>query len=156
MYFLTICTQNRRPYFGEIMASQLVGGDSTLNATVLAHRALECWNEIPEHFAFAVPDTCVIMPDHVHGVVIFQKSDAEIDRHNTFGPQRQNLASVVRGFKVGVKAWATRQGLEFAWQSGYFDRVLRNDVELEKARQYISNNPNQWLADQEKPDGLFR
>jgi REP element-mobilizing transposase RayT len=96
------------------------------------------------------------MPDHVHGIVLFQKPDLEVATHKAFGPQSQNLAAVVRGFKVGVKAWATRRGLEFAWQSSYFDRVLRNDNEVEKARRYILNNPNEWTKNCDAPDSLFR
>ena len=48
------------------------------------------------------------MPDHVHGILFFHKPDSEAPQRSTFGPQRQNLASVVRGFKAGVKGWATR------------------------------------------------
>jgi len=156
VYFVTICTKNRIHCFGEIRAGQVSGDESVLLPTPLATRALECWKEIPQHFAFAVPDTFVVMPDHVHGIVFFHKPDTSSVTQYTFGPQSQNLASVVRGFKVGVKAWATRTGQDFVWQSGYFDRVIRNENELGKARQYILNNPSQWLADQDKPDELFR
>ncbi|UYZ61492.1 transposase [Hymenobacter weizhouensis] len=124
--------------------------------TPLATRALQCWQEMTEHFHFAVPSAFVVMPDHVHGIVFFGKADTTTEQSGTFGPQRQNLASVVRGFTLGVKAWATRQHLEFVWQAGYYDRVTRDENELEKARQYILNNPTQWSANQDKPDGLFR
>ncbi|AII51250.1 hypothetical protein N008_04545 [Hymenobacter sp. APR13] len=96
------------------------------------------------------------MPDHVHGIIFFHKPDTNTEAAATFGPQSQNLAAVVRGFKVGVKAWATRAGVEFTWQRRYFDRVIRNEVELQKAREYIRNNPSQWSADHDKADGLFR
>jgi putative transposase len=155
-YFVTICTHNRRRYFGEIQAGQAIGKAAVLAPTPLAERALACWQEIPNHFAFAVPDAFVVMPDHVHGIIFFHKLDTNTEAAATFGPQSQNLAAVVRGFKVGVKAWATRTGVEFTWQQGYFDRVVRNEAELQKAREYIRNNPSQWSADHEKADGLFR
>ena len=96
------------------------------------------------------------MPDHIHGIIAFDKIGLHEENLNTFGPQRQNLASVVRGFKVGVKGWATRNNLEFHWQAGYYDRVIRDERELEKARQYILRNPSQWTADKAKPSGVFR
>jgi putative transposase len=71
MYFITICTHNRQPYFGDILASPILGGESILNASALGQRAVECWDEIPKHFPFAVPSTFVVMPDHVHGIVFF-------------------------------------------------------------------------------------
>jgi putative transposase len=155
-YFITICTKSRICYFGEIRAGQVSGEEAVLTPTLVAARAIECWAAIPQHFAFAAPDAFVIMPDHIHGLIFFQKPNADSEAINAFGPQSQNLASVVRGFKVGVKAWATRMREDFAWQHSYFDRVIRNESELEKARRYISNNPSQWFADQTKPDGLFR
>ena len=155
-YFVTICTQNRRRYFGEICARQVVGAEAVLASTPLVERAVACWQEIPGHFPFAVPDAFMVMPDHVHGIIFFHKPDTNTEAPARFGPQSQNLAAVVRGFKVGVKAWATRTGVEFMWQQGYFDRVIRNETELQKAREYIRNNPSQWSADHEKTDGLFR
>ncbi|TGE26160.1 hypothetical protein E5K00_11240 [Hymenobacter aquaticus] len=156
IYFVTICTQSRHRYFGEISVVSVPEEASVLVPTALGQRAGQCWQEIPQHFAFAVPDAFVVMPDHVHGILIFAKPTSATSRLGTFGPQSQNLGSVVRGFKVGVKGWASRHGHTFAWQSGYFDRVIRNDAELEKARQYILNNPTQWAADHEKPNSLFR
>ncbi|MBC6612762.1 hypothetical protein H8B15_17700 [Hymenobacter sp. BT507] len=117
---------------------------------------MECWQSIPQHFPFVESDVFVVMPDHVHGMLFFHKSDAEPTRQSLFGPQRQNLASVVRGFKVGVKVWATQQQVPFAWQSGYFDRVIRSEEELEKARRYVAGNPSAWLRDKDKPDSIFR
>ncbi|MBT9393366.1 hypothetical protein KLP40_09345 [Hymenobacter sp. NST-14] len=156
MYFVTICTQHRKRYFGEIKTGQRIGEESKLRPTELADRALTCWLDVPQHFPFALPDAFVVMPDHIHGILLFEKATAETERPNTFGPQRQNLAAVVRGFKVGVKSWATRHNQPFNWQAGYHDRVIRNEQELEKARQYILQNPSQWAASEDKPDGIFR
>ncbi|WP_188558777.1 transposase [Hymenobacter glacieicola] len=156
VYFITICTQNRHHYFGQIQEGVLPGEEAVLLPTQVGLVALECWKAIPQHFPFAVPDVFVVMPDHIHGIIFFHRPTTASPSQNTFGPQSQNLASVVRGFKVGVKSWATRNQWPFAWQAGYFDRVIRNEAELEKARRYIANNPSQWTADQGKPDGVFR
>lgn len=155
-YFITICTQNRYPYFGQIQPAATAIEDAYLLGTALAERACECWQQIPQHFPFVETSAFVVMPDHVHGILFFRRPAERPDQPApTFGPQSDNLASVVRGFKVGVKAWATTSTIPFAWQPRYFDRVIRNEVELEKIRGYIRDNPNRWEADKANDMGLF-
>jgi putative transposase len=156
IYFITICTQNHQPYFGRIQPSTGALTDAYLQGTDLARRACKCWQQIPQHFPFVEPDAFIVMPDHIHGILFFQRAAERADQlAPAFGPQSDNLASVVRGFKVGVKSWATKSETDFAWQPRYFDRVIRNEVELEKIRSYIQNNPNQWDADHCCDSGIF-
>ena len=98
------------------------------------------------------------MPDHVHGVVWICKPDEEGQdwQPNQFGPQRQNLASIIRGFKSGVKKYATMNQVAFGWQSRYFDRVIRNTSELDRIRTYIDDNPAKWADGQNNPENLYR
>jgi hypothetical protein len=65
------------------------------------------------------------------------------------------LASIIRGFKIGVKKYATVHKLNFAWQARYYDRVLRNEKELNGAREYINFNPDKGQWDKDKPKGLY-
>ena len=156
-YFITICTKNREHLFGEIQPATAALTDAYLDGNEMAVRAWECWQQIPQHFPFVEPDAFVVMPDHVHGVLFIYRPDDYAEKPETsFGPQSNNLASIVRGFKVGVKAWATRQGLVFAWQPCYYDRVIRTETELEKIRDYINGNPNRWETDKGNDLGIFR
>jgi hypothetical protein len=63
-YFITICTAGRENYFGAIR-------DGKMELTVMGKIACNCWNEIPNHFPFVTLDEFIIMPDHVHGILIF-------------------------------------------------------------------------------------
>ncbi|GAB3317227.1 transposase [Hymenobacter humi] len=156
-YFITICTKNRIPYFGQIQPATDDLHDAYLNGTNLAEQAWHCWQQIPLHFPFAEPDAFVVMPDHVHGILFIHRSAEYVEQAVAqFGPQSDNLASIIRGFKVGVKAWATRQGLEFAWQSSFYDRIIRNEAELEKIRKYVLDNPNRWESEAGEELGIFR
>lgn len=74
---------------------------------------------------------------------------------NKFGPQTKNLSSIIRGFKIGVKKYATMHNLNFAWQSRYYDRVLRNEKELNGAREYIDYNPDKWQWDKDNQAGIY-
>ena len=63
---------------------------------------------------------------------------------NTFGPQRKNVASVIRGFKMAVSTFARKNHIEFAWQPLFHDRIVRDDRAFHAITRYIENNPRQW------------
>lgn len=66
---------------------------------------------------------------------------------NKFGPQRQNLASIIRGIKSSVTRFAHDNNIPFAWQSRFHDRVIRDYNELNRIVDYIENNPFNWKKD---------
>ncbi len=146
-YFVTICTHNRENYFGNIAGAE-TQNLASLHPTPIGKIAHQYWLEIPSHFPFVVLDEFVVMPNHVHGILHFDRKDARscVFATNAFGPQSQNLASVIRGYKAAVKKYATMNYIEFAWQSRYHDHVIRTDRRLQIIRRYIRNNPIKWLA----------
>jgi REP element-mobilizing transposase RayT len=138
--------------------------DGKVSLTPLGQAAWDCWNEIPEHFPFVILGEFVAMPNHVHGIVTIDKpapTKANVETQNftslhspprfrsmnQFGPQSQNLASVVRGFKIGVTKYAREHHIPFAWQPRYHEHVIRNAAEHEHIRKYIIENPEKWAAD---------
>ena len=169
MYFVTICTKNREPYFGHVDASQIendmveqnytmvetqnfasLQNDSPffmvdytcMNITRLGKMAQQCWRNIPLHFSFVHLDAFVVMPDHLHGILIIDKPHhIQLDSKNTYGPQSANLASIIRGFKIGVTKFAHSCGYEFFWQSRFHDRILHKEKDLNAVRGYIARNP---------------
>ena len=69
-------------------------------------------------------------------------------QQNKFGPQSQNLASMIRGFKIGVTKYARNNTqINTVWQRLYHDRIIRNDYEYNHIKQYIINNPKKWESD---------
>src|SRR5665648_936839 len=66
---------------------------------------------------------------------------------NKFGPQSKNLASVIRGFKIGVTKNARQIHVGFAWQSRFYDHIIRNDESFHRISNYILNNPGNWTND---------
>ena len=142
-YFVTICTAGRSHDFG-----QVVNGGMIL--TPLGESAADCWEAIPDHFPFVVLDGFVVMPNHVHGIIIIDKPGGDGGGGggaNRFGPQSKNLASIVRGYKIGVTKFAHRHNLPFKWQARYHDHVIRNAGEYERIREYIRENPQEWDED---------
>ena len=71
-YFITICTQNRIHYFGEIENREM-------QLSKIGKMAEKYWYEIPKHFPFVKLDAFIVMPNHIHGIIIIDKPD---DEHN--------------------------------------------------------------------------
>jgi REP element-mobilizing transposase RayT len=159
-YFITICTANKAHYFGEVV-------EGKMQLSEIGRFAEKCWHEIPEHFPFAVLDGFVVMPNHVHGIIVIDKpvgmqtvetqNIASLPTHeniaslqqnqNKFGPQSQNLAAIVRGYKIGVTKLAKSLQISFAWQARFYDHVIREDSYFRIA-EYIQNNPLKWQDDE--------
>lgn len=85
------------------------------------------------------------MPNHVHGIISINKLIREKWQPNKFGPQSQNLGSIIRGFKAAVKKYATLNKINFQWQPRFYDTLIRNENHLFNVRQYIINNPVKWM-----------
>ena len=145
-YFVTICVKDRKCQ----LASSL---DGKIGLTELGEATDECWRAIPDHFLHVSLDEFVIMPNHVHGILIFNVSAGTVETQNlassggTFGPQSRNLGSVIRGFKIGVTKAAKKAHVDLAWQPRYYEHIIRNEYSLAKIRKYIKDNPGQWDMD---------
>jgi len=159
-YFITIVTKNRENFFGEIVNEEM-------NLSGIGEIVWNEWIKTPE----IRPDMnlqmveFVVMPNHVHGIIFIGENeynngrDAMLGvsiRHgdakhgvstgykNKFGPQRKNLSSIIRGFKSAITKKSREILPNFAWQSRFHDRIIRNEQELNKIRQYIIDNPQMW------------
>ena len=104
----------------------------------------------------------VVMPDHIHGIIIINKTDdarivdtenfAHLQQpvasgeitNNKFGPQSKNLASIVRGYKIGVIKNGRLINPDLGWQSRYHDHIIRNETEYQRISNYIITNPENW------------
>ncbi len=168
LYYITICTLNRVHYFGEIVSEPNPEGQNSetqnsetqniasLQATIIGEIAYNNWLDIPNHFSFVELDDFVGMPNHIHGILSINKPDKIDWQVNKFGVQRQNLASVLRGYKASVKAYATTNNIEFEWQPRYYDHVIRNEKEYLNIGGYIANNPEQWLLNCDNVDNTLK
>jgi len=135
---MTICARDQSNYFGRV-----IGG--IVELSVMGKITQVCWKNIPMHFPYVVLNEFVVMPNHVHGIIV-------INANNKFGPQSKNLGSIIRGFKIGVKKWATMNNIGFQWQAGFYEHIIRNEKSLQDMRQYIIENPWKWEFDLENPD----
>jgi REP element-mobilizing transposase RayT len=101
-------------------------------------------------------DAFVVMPNHVHGIVVLSSEQPSVaSQHAGTLRRAATLSVVVRSFKSAVTRQVRIQGLldaERFWQPNYYDRVIRDEAELDRIREYIAYNPIAWQFDHENPD----
>ncbi|MBX7046556.1 MAG: hypothetical protein K1X86_12045 [Ignavibacteria bacterium] len=143
-YFVTICTKGMNCYFGNIVEAQYI---ASLQMTEIGKIAHQHWLDIPKYHPYVILDEFSLMPNHLHGILIINKNDESRFKgnyKNKFGSQSNNLASIVRRYKAAVKTFAVKNNIPFAWQAGYYDRIVRNEEELFRIRKYIHENAYKW------------
>ncbi len=158
VYFVTICTKNREHHFGEIK-------DEKMYLSEMGGIISEEWINTKNIRKNVQLDEWVIMPNHIHGIIFITEKDVEthcnaslhcnvslsgnLKYKNKFGPQLDNLSSIIRGFKGIITKQIHKLGYDyFAWQSRFHDRIIRNEEELNRIREYIISNPKNWEKDE--------
>jgi putative transposase len=147
-YFVTICAQDKACLFGDVVDGGICLNDAGYMLAML-------WSDIPARFADVEIDAFVVMPNHVHGIIVLP--DAADSLTTKVAPA---LGAVVSAFKsvttvhyirgVKTRAWpAFRRRL---WQRNYYEHVIRDEKALDRIRRYIDENPVRWAFDDENPE----
>ncbi|MEN9416075.1 MAG: hypothetical protein RLZ62_2379 [Bacteroidota bacterium] len=153
-YFITICTKNRCHFFGKIT-------DERLLAYPAGDIAANIWYEIPSVFPYAQLGAFVVMPNHIHGIVIIEKtvSGVAVPLHPATKPQaggfagsnnpvlNENLSRIVRWYKGRCSFEIRKVNPVFQWQTRFHDHIIRNDATYQRINDYIENNPANWCKD---------
>lgn len=187
LYFVTICTDEQRWFFGKIDNVVMV-----LN--VIGKMANKYWSEISKHFLNVYLDEYIVMPNHVHGVVGIDNNISTAGMTTFVNKQTSVATPTVETPNLGVSTNATKptnikirtnvtkpktkkpgghnpQGKSgalgviinqfkrkctienrkiiphFAWQTRFYDHIIRNEQALNNIRNYIKNNPKNWKND---------
>ncbi len=179
-YFVTICTQGRKCYFGKVI-------NKKMNLSKIGIIAEILWHEIKKHAPDIELGEFVVMPNHVHGILILHGNNdngndnnddnndviaqsqqspkspnfpnppnseqSEKFEHQTIGQKRfQNqgkntLSSIIGSYKSAVSKYAHRLEFGFAWQSRFYEHIIRNKQSYQIISKYILNNPAKWNDD---------
>ena len=150
-YFVTLVTWNRQHLFGEI-----IGGEMKLNtAGEIVARA---WTNTGHIRPNVNVDVFVIMPNHVHGIIIIDEPVRGVVKprpeNKTSGIQSGSLGAIIGQIKsVTTKQINIQRGLSGApvWQRNYYDHIIRDAEEMESIYMYIIQNPVSWSNDPENP-----
>lgn len=170
-YFVTICTQNRDCLLGEVVKGIMGANDA-------GQMIQSVWDELPQHYPGVDVDAFVVMPNHVHGIILLtadSKSNIGAgpcacpgnEQPDSTGQPRgvaptMSLMNVVHRFKslttaryrqgVVQRRWQPFPGR--LWQRNYYEHIIRHEEALDRAREYIVLNPLMWHLDAENPDTL--
>jgi len=162
-YFVTINTKNRACYFGDVVDDKMQLSDIGL----LVHRF---WNEIPHHFSYVQLGAFVVMPNHMHGIIIINKPDdgrdvgdgqpgdgrdvetPKLGVSTQTGAASQkwkpgSLGVIINQYKRVVTIRARKIDTVFAWQPRFHDHIIRDENEYQRITNYIINNPLNWKDD---------
>jgi REP element-mobilizing transposase RayT len=166
-YFITICTHNMIHYFGEISPAPveprlIAHVEPRLIAALPGKIAESCWLDIPNHFPYAQLDSFVIMPNHVHGIIVINKqfttdNGNSVDVSNGLDELQiggfagynnpmlnENIPRIIRWFKGRCTFEIRKVQTSFKWQTRYYDRIIRDNQEYERIKIYIENNVKNW------------
>ena len=156
-YYITICTKNRECYLGDIKNGEM-------KLSVIGEIVSDEWIRTKQIRKNVELDEWVIMPNHLHGIVIIDndyvgcnvethghaslQTKPQTEHTNMFGPQSKNLSSIIRGFKGSTTKQIHLAGFhDFAWQPRFHEHIIRNKKELNRIHTYIKNNPLKWELD---------
>lgn len=165
-YFITICTKNRICLFGNIDVVVVEAGLRPASTTIpdtaiipdiniipncisakiklsdAGKIVFDCWCDLPNHYSNLILDEFIIMPNHIHGIIMIRNYSDEKQKHG--------LSEFVRAFK----SFSSRRINEFrktnhnqTWQPRFYDHIIKSDNELDRIRNYIINNPANWVKD---------
>ncbi len=140
-YFITICTKNRARTFGAVVSG-------TVHLSPEGEIAQGLWLAITRHFPNVRLDTFVVMPDHIHGILILLSHSHDHPRPRRFADAVPGSLSTILG---AYKAEVTKRvnvlrdtvGIS-VWQRNFYERVIRCANELKAVRSYIRDNPRRW------------
>jgi len=139
-YYVTVVTQNRYCLFGNVLNSKMILND----AGKMIHRN---WDELLQRFTNIVLDESIVMPNHFHGIIIIDKKS-----NTTLGDMVGAFKSLTtHDYINGVKnnGWMPFYGK--LWQRNYWEHIIRDDIDLNRIRTYIINNPSKWSNDRQNP-----
>jgi REP element-mobilizing transposase RayT len=139
IYFVTICTQDHKHFFGKIENGKMV-----LNE--IGKIAEKEWLHTENMRKDVRLGTFVIMPNHIHGLIcILDPVGAHCNA--PLQPTQNNLSWIIRGFKSTTTKKIRKIFPKFKWQRSFYDHIVRSDDDLEKIHEYIIFNPEKWELD---------
>jgi putative transposase len=170
-YFVTICVDKMDEIFGEII-------DGKMKLNECGEIINDYWEKIPNHYQSIELDEFVVMPNHIHGIIVIRniknvgaifKSPVNHEMNKTnnnrsgeinFAPTKQpitksvSLSTIIKWFKSITTINIRQFNHSFKWQRSYYDHIIRSEYSLFKIKEYIRNNPRNWFEEKDKPENI--
>jgi REP element-mobilizing transposase RayT len=148
-YAVTTCVNGRELSLGRVV-------DGEMELSDLGRVAAESWTWLEEQYPYVSLDAWVVMPNHLHGIIVIHDDDGDGGRggSRTAPTKRKPLGRLIGAFKTvstkRINQVRDTPGARF-WQRNYYEKIIRNERQLHALRRYIMDNPRQWALDSENP-----
>jgi len=161
-YFVTICVYQWECLLGDVRDGEMVLSE-------YGRIVQETWDDLPNHYPHMELDAWVIMPNHVHGIIVLTPDVDDVDvvgaglrpaptkAARKSSPRRHDLPEIVRA----LKSFSARRINQLrhspgvpVWQRNYYERIIRTERALQAIRQYILDNPIRWHLDRYNPKAM--
>jgi len=152
-YFITICTDHRKPCLGRVVETRFI-------ASPPGEIVQTCWNAIPRQFPYVQLGAFVVMPNHIHGIVIIDKPVTAAAlvpptepltgggfAGDTNPMLHENVARIIRWYKGRCTYEIRKLPADFRWQARYYDHVIRDASSYQRIQAYIEDNVIHWAKD---------
>jgi REP element-mobilizing transposase RayT len=189
-YFITICVDKMQCVFGNVVSNSNISNDNVetrfiasknlenknaendkkceMRLNELGKIAHEIWQEIPNKFPYAELGNFVIMPNHMHGILIINKMKISPDENGNENANvetrliasiqggiaghhnpmlHENISRIVRWYKGRCSFEMRKIHADFNWQSRFYDHVIRDSRAFDTIQNYIEENPSKWKKD---------
>jgi len=146
-YFVTLCTKNRVEHFGKIEVTKMI-------LSRYGKFAERYWNEIPNHYKNVEIDEFIIMPNHIHGIVIIV---GNAYMRSLQDRTKMPLSRIIQQYKSSVtrEINSFQNDFCFKWHKSFYDHIIKHEKTLNNIREYITNNPLKWDSDKNNIENLF-
>lgn len=142
-YFVTMVTQLRECLFGEVV-------DSEMQVNQFGIIVDQAWMDLPSHYPQVTLEVFVVMPNHVHGIVVINECRGG-SQTRPYRMIQHGLPEIVRAFKsfsaMRINQLQKRDRVA-VWQRSFYDHIIRNEQDFRNNWEYIHNNPQKWQDDE--------
>ncbi|MCK4401163.1 transposase [bacterium] len=154
-YYVTICTRNRENIFGKhkntvgapLACARNQNTCARIELSIIGEIINRQWNDIKNQYDNVELDQYIIMPNHIHSILIINKREG--------ASPSPTIPQIIRSFKsksaLEYVKYINDNNLNISgkiWQRSFYDHIIRNDKSLQEIREYISNNPLKWDDDE--------
>jgi putative transposase len=133
LYFVTVCTKGKRWFLGNVR-------DGVMIPSPAGEVVQQEWAALPARFPSLVLDEFTLMPNHIHGIIVFPSFDPSNPTLGRVVGALKSRSAVRLGPLIGI-----RPGV--VWQRGFHDHIIPNNRSLDAIRAYIRDNPENWERD---------
>ncbi|MFC1709350.1 transposase [Candidatus Omnitrophota bacterium] len=153
LYFVTVCSKDRKNIFATMKNNVGTGlAPVRIELTKIGQIIDKNWRDITNRYNNINIDEFIIMPNHIHGIVIINKRDGVLSRADA--RPAPTISNILCSFKskssVEYLKYIKQNDLNISgkiWQRSFYDHIIRNERSLQEIREYVNNNPLNWDTD---------